>query len=39
MKKELDLLPFICEAWSTNQLIYKDLDSLYGKDKLKILML
>lgn len=31
---EIKLLPFICEAFSVNKKIYKDIDKLYNKDKI-----
>ncbi|NFF75986.1 DUF2325 domain-containing protein [Clostridium sporogenes] len=36
---ELDLLPFIAEALSTNKRTYKDIDKIYNEDKLKFIKL
>lgn len=33
MKLDLNLLPFLCEAFSTNNKIYKYIDDLYKKNK------
>lgn len=30
----INILPFICEAFSINRKIYKDIDKLYNKDKI-----
>lgn len=36
-KKEINLIPFIAEAFSTNKKIYKDIDNLYNTDKIKFI--
>ena len=39
METEIDLTPFLCEAFSTNPATYSDIDKIYNKDKLKFISL
>lgn len=34
---EINILPFLCEAFSINKRIYKDVDKIYNADKIKFI--
>lgn len=35
MSEQLNILPFLCEAFATNKLIYKNIDEIYNADRLR----